>query len=96
MLRRVQTTVLVVISLVVCACSAGLEGTYSDRHNIVEYRFSGSTVVQISQGVEVIFEYELDGDRLILKQPNGSVVVTYRMTEDGAIQTPMGTLRKRH
>ena len=71
------------------ACSRGIEGTYSDSMGISKYEFKKNGIVIITSfGSMVETEYEIDGDKLKINGPKGTLVLT--ILENGAIKGPLG------
>lgn len=74
--------------LVATACGAGLSGRYVDDAGIAVYEFDADGGAQIHVlGATVAAEYTLDGDRVIVSSPQGSVV--FRRDGD-RLHGPMG------
>jgi hypothetical protein len=65
------------IALGLAACSAGMSGTYATEggRGSLEFRRNG-TVYMTTFGGTFACKYEVDGDRVIVKGPNGSQVLT--------------------
>jgi hypothetical protein len=72
-----------------------LDGTYADTLGVTEYQFKpGGKVFMSTMGTEIELTYEVDGDKVKLISPQGTLVLT--LLKDGSIQGPMGmTLTKR-
>lgn len=70
------------------ACGGGIAGEYRDELGTVRYEFAGDGRVYMSVlGIESAGEYEVDGERILLSGPSGSIV----LTRDGdALIGPMG------
>jgi hypothetical protein len=68
------------LSLIASACAAcggGLSGTYEEESGLGQLEFQDDGTVYVSLlGVTVAGEYELKGDRVIVKGPNGTQVLT--------------------
>ncbi len=59
------------------ACSADLAGTYKDRQGVTTYTFESDGRAAVSVlGTTVAAEYKLDGDKVLLTSPQGTVVLT--------------------
>lgn len=74
------------------ACGQSLEGNYSDAMGMMNYRFSSDGKVSMGAlGLEVQYEYEIDGNEIRVLMPEGaSQVLT--LLEDGTIKGPMGMI----
>ena len=66
----------VAAALFAIGCSGGLSGTYSDEGNVTEYEFhrDGRATILVL-GTSVAAEYQLDGDRVLVTSPQGTVVL---------------------
>lgn len=87
-MRTTKPLGLIVGLAAVAACGDGLEGTYSDDPVVTRYVFNGNGDVRISVlGSEVLAEYRVDGDRVFVTSPQGTVVLTRRADR---LHGPMG------
>lgn len=70
------------------ACGNGFSGEFVDETGLTRYEFTGDGRVYMSvMGVETAGEYEVDGDRIVLRGPHGSMV----FSRDGDdLAGPMG------
>lgn len=71
--------VVCVLSILVGAvgCGAGLSGTFEEESGLGQLEFQDDGTVYVSLlGVTVAGEYELDGEHVILRGPNGTQVLT--------------------
>lgn len=77
------------IALSLWACgNAGLSGTYEDESGITSYEFRRDGAVYMSVlGTTVAAEYRLDGDKVLVTSPQGTLVLT---RADGRLFGPMG------
>ena len=76
------------------ACSRALTGSYADDANVTAYQFraDGTAVITVL-GTTVAAEYTLDGDRVLVSSPQGTVVLRQK---DDRLIGPMGLeLKKR-
>jgi hypothetical protein len=76
---------------VLCAatgCGGGFNGTYADEAGVTRYEFrpDGRTQIDVL-GATVFGEYRLDGNRVFVTSPQGTVVLT--RSED-RLYGPMG------
>lgn len=82
---------LVIMVLFLSACGKSLDGTYTDAMELTTYTFSsgGKAYVGI-MGIESEMAYEVDGNRVKLITPQGTMVL--QLMEDGTLQGPMGII----
>lgn len=73
--------------LLLTACGSKLEGKYADQYSSITFNSNGKAI-QSAFGANVEVNYELDGSKVKLISPQGTMVMT--MLEDGSIQSPMG------
>lgn len=70
------------------ACDAGLNGRYQDEQGTTIYEFNSDGRVYISVfGVTVPAEYSIDGNKVIVTSPQGTVVLS---SEQERLFGPMG------
>lgn len=78
-----------------CSCD-GVEGTYTDAENVIKLELKDGDRAYITMGDlgSKAGEYEVDGDRVIVKMDGDSAVFTRK--EDGSLDGGMmfGTLKK--
>jgi len=77
----------VLLSTDCCAWAAGktISGTYTNANGcIVEFRASGKVYLSGCYGGMTAYEYEVDGDRIIVHESGGGVV--YKMLPNGTIR----------
>ncbi|OQS45773.1 hypothetical protein B0T49_20305 [Chromobacterium violaceum] len=79
------------LALLLTACGAGLSGTYANDTATYEFHSDG-TAEQTAMGIEVKLKYKLDGKKIEVESPNGTLI--YELLEDGSIKTPFGVLKK--
>lgn len=81
-------TFLAAIVLLV-GCGSKLDGTYTDKNGMFELTFnSNGTVIHNTMGVQVELKYDVDGKKIKIGTPQGSVI--YTMLDNGSISGPMG------
>jgi hypothetical protein len=74
--------------IVAASCSGAFSGTYADEAGITSYEFRADGRVHISVlGATVAAEYKIDGDRVLVTSPQGTVVLT---RNDDRLYGPMG------
>jgi len=75
-------------------CGSKLNGTYADATGVSTYRFDSSGKVYIgAMGMEVEADYKVDGDKVKLIMPQGTVVLGF--DKDGTLRGPMGPMKKK-
>jgi len=92
------------VTLMLSACSSGIEGTYSGSATVslaevsLQVTFDSDTVIikshvsmmgQTAGQTETEHEYELDGNRIKVKNMQG-VTQIWTVADDGSISVPMG------
>lgn len=83
-----RVTAVLGMTVLLGACGNGLSGEFQDEMGITRYEFTNDGRVYMSvMGIEAAGEYELDGKRVVVKGPNGTVVLN-REGED--LVGPMG------
>lgn len=76
------------VLLAASGCSGALTGTYQDEAGETSYEFRSDGRASISMlGTTVDAEYRLDGDKVLVTSPQGTVVLT--RSED-RLYGPMG------
>ena len=90
-LRRLSIAAAV---LVLAACGKHLDGKYATSNGLMQVEFKGhNAYVTIPMAGTTQVPFEVDGDRVILKNAdNGNMVLT--RNSDGSLAGPMGDLRK--
>jgi hypothetical protein len=88
-----------VLACALAACGDGMQGRYKDDYGMGALTFDGDgKVVQSSEmaGVEVEMEYEVDGDRIRLSNPQapGATLVLTRIDSE-TLSGPMGIKYRR-
>lgn len=72
----------------ISACSNRITGTYADDGNLTSYEFHRDGRATISVlGTTVAAEYQLDGDRVLVTSPQGTVVLRHA---GDSLYGPMG------
>lgn len=88
-MKRVLTTLCLLLALGAGACrDAAISGTWRDREAETTYHFrdDGRATVSVLDA-RVPAEYTLDGDRVLVTSPQGTVVLKQR---EGRLYGPMG------
>ena len=75
----VARAVIAVLALLAAGCGARLSGTYADETGLgsLELKDDG-TAYMTTFGGTIACTYEMDGEHVILKGPNGSQVLTLK------------------
>ena len=77
-------------SLLLTACSGGLNGTYSDPMGITSYTFQPNGKVEMNaMGATMELKYEVDGNKVKFVLPGGAAQVL-TINPDGSISGPSG------
>jgi hypothetical protein len=85
---RINITIIASGFLWLVACGAQFSGTYEDVSGITRYHFMGDGSALVSAlGSTVTAEYTIDGNKVLLSSPQGTVVLTRK---DGRLYGPMG------
>jgi len=95
-MRRIGIAVLLVTTVAVGGCGGGgLEGTYSDDMGVVSYEFRSGGKVMITGpfGNAVELNYEVDGDRVLVKASEGAAQVL-TITPEGHLDIGLAVLKK--
>jgi hypothetical protein len=88
MKRVLQIAAATALGSLLAACGQGLSGTFEDEMGISRYEFErGGRVYMSVMGVEAAGEYEIEGERIVLQGPNGTMVL-HRDGEN--LKGPMG------
>lgn len=88
-MQRALTTLCLLLALGAGGCrDAALSGTWQDRQAETTYRFSDDGRVTVSVlDASVAAEYTVDGDRVLVTSPQGTVVLKRR---EDRLYGPMG------
>lgn len=87
-LRLPALLCLTLVALLLGACDSGLSGKYGDEMGILEYEFeTDGTLYMNAMGTRMAGEYEVDGDKVIVRGPHGNLV--FELQEDRLVG-PMG------
>ncbi|HEX6747831.1 MAG TPA: hypothetical protein VF092_11110 [Longimicrobium sp.] len=90
-LRRLS---IAVATLALAACGHHLDGKYATSNGMMQVEFKGDNAyVTIPMAGTTQVPFEMDGDRVILKNAEGGNMVLTR-NSDGSLAGPMGDLRK--
>ena len=75
-------------ALAACGGSGGVSGTWRDTGGVTSYRFApdGRATVAVLD-TRIAAEYRLDGNRILVSSPQGTVVLTRR---GNRLYGPMG------
>ena len=76
-MQLVSFSKLLVLSALLAGCGDEFTGTYEDKLGLTNYEFRGDGQAYISVlGTTVSGEYKLDGDKVLLSSPQGTVVLS--------------------
>ena len=78
-------------ALLLVACGGGVSGTYQGGMGSIKFE-SGNAYATLMQ-VTREMDYRTDGDKIILRSPEGDLVLT--RDADGSLDTPWGKMKKR-
>ena len=78
--------------LATAACHSSMSGKYADRNGIMSVEFKSGKAYLETPGGTVQVDYSVDGDNVILKTPQGNLVLAKH--SDGTLDGPTGTLTK--
>lgn len=86
--KQVFSTAIVGLLCAATGCGGGFDGTYADEAGVTRYEFrrDGRTQIDVL-GTTVFGEYRLDGNRLFVTSPQGTVVLT---RNEDRLYGPMG------
>lgn len=90
--RSIAFGALLLSATLLAGCGGGISGTYASSEGGMSIRFDSGKAYVTTLGGTVQTGYEVDGDKIILKSPQGNLVLT--RNDDGSLQGPMGTLTK--
>ncbi|MCC5886958.1 MAG: hypothetical protein JJT88_11050 [Gammaproteobacteria bacterium] len=91
-IRLISMVLTAVIALAGCGRD-DLLGTYEDDLGMTRYEFRGKGQAHLTVlGTTVVADYHLDGDRVLVTGPQGTLVLTRR---DDRLYGPMGMELKR-
>lgn len=95
-MKQMTRIVALVSLLALSACSDGMKGTYEGPAFSLEFHGNGKAT-QVSElvGAEVQLNYEVEGDKVRLRNPEqpGAVLVLTRTDADTLVGGPMGLLK---
>lgn len=80
-----------IISVLLTACSNKLDGVYSDKMGIAEFKFQPDGTVRM-MGME--FKYEVVGKEVKINSPQGALVFTI-VDSETLTNEMMGTIKKK-
>lgn len=90
--RKIPVAAILLWGALLAGCGGGMSGTYSDSNGLMSIKFeSSSAYVTLPIGTTKV-SYEVDGDKIVLKNPQGDLVLI--RNKDGSLGGLMGTLTK--
>jgi hypothetical protein len=88
-----KTSLALFCAAFLAACGGGLDGTYASSNGAMSVKFASGKAYVESFGGTAQVDYQVDGDQVILKSPNGNMVLT--RNHDGSLGgSPFGDLKK--
>ena len=89
-LRRAALACAIVVAA--AACGSHVKGKYASSNGMMSVEFKdGKAYVEMPMGTTQT-DYEEDGDRVILKNDGGNLVLT--RNHDGSLSGPMGDMKR--
>lgn len=73
-------------------CGGGMNGTYTDSSGLLSFTFHSGKVDVRTPGGTVEAPYTVQGDRIVIKSPQGNLVI--RRNKDGTLDGPVGPMAK--
>ena len=90
--RKISFGAVLLSAALLAGCGGGLNGTYQTSDGNMSIKFDSGKAYVTLPGGTVEAGYEVDGDKIILKNPQGNLVLTRE--KDGSLDGPMGTMTK--
>ena len=95
-MNTLKLALVVLLSMLLSACGDGMTGTYTGglaEDQVLTFHGNGKAT-QETAGMEVQLEYEVDGDKIKLHNPDlpGTTLVLTRKDADTLTGGPMGVL----
>ncbi|MGH8274778.1 MAG: hypothetical protein ACRES9_11120 [Gammaproteobacteria bacterium] len=91
--KKIPLAALLLTAALLAGCGGSMSGTYQSRYGNMSIKFDSGKAYLTTLGGTVETAYEVDGDKVILKSPQGNLVLT--RNKDGSLGGPMGTLTKK-
>jgi outer membrane lipopolysaccharide assembly protein LptE/RlpB len=80
------------VALAVAACGSHMKGKYASSNGMMSVEFRGDKAyVTVPMAGTQQMDFEQDGDRVILKNEGGNLVLT--RNSDGSLSGPMGDMK---
>lgn len=90
--RKISLGAVLLSAALLAGCGGGMNGTYRTPHGLMSIKFdSGKAYVTLPSGT-IEAGYEVNGDKVILKNPQGNLVLTRE--KNGSLDGPMGNMTK--
>jgi hypothetical protein len=90
--RALPIATIVAMMLIAVGCGGSLSGKYDAELGVTSVVFTPSKAVVITGLTTVEVDYEVLGDKVILKTPMGNMVLT--RNNDGTLDGPFGKLTR--
>lgn len=81
--RMLMVAMLVSASLAFAGSAKGISGKYGNEFMEVEFKSSGKAYVTLMGGAMTEVNYEVEGDKIILRNQAGNIVLTHN--KDGSL-----------
>lgn len=91
-IRKISFGMLLLSATLLAGCGGGINGTYKSSNGLMSIKFESGKAYVTLPGGTVEAAYEVDGDKVILKNPQGNLVLTRE--KNGSLDGPMGTMTK--
>ncbi len=92
MTKTSKKTLAVLCTALIAACSSGITGTYEGGLGSIQFSSGKADATLMGNTVEM--DYTVDGDKVILQSPQGNLVL--KRNQDGSLDTPWGTMKKKY
>ncbi|MGA7966690.1 MAG: hypothetical protein WCB49_12560 [Gammaproteobacteria bacterium] len=90
--RKLSFGALLLSATLLAGCGGGINGTYKTSDGNMSIKFdSGKAYLTLPSGT-IQTGYEVDGDKVILRSPQGNLVLNRE--KNGSLDGPMGTMTK--
>ena len=91
--RGWQLSLLALALFTMTGCAPKLDGKYEDKQGIMSVEFKSGKAYVNTLGGETEVEYEVNGDKITLKNQAANVVLT--RNSDGSLEGPMGKMTRK-
>lgn len=91
-LKKGLRLALLAAAVLLAGCGGGIKGTYADHNGLVSIKFESGKAYMKTPGGTLQIDYEVDGDHVLLKTPQGNLVLNRQ--DDGSLSSPWGRMKK--